>query len=165
LQRAFLLRSCNDSVFSSRTRPCLLYQIKRCSGPCVGRVSLDDYGSWWIKRATFCRARAATCKRAWDRRCKRQRRAGFRARRRDPRPSARVGHVQGHQDINVAEIKDADVIVAHQAGGQTSVQVFFFRAGSNFGNRSYFPAMIAICRCQVMAGFMALFYANKLRRH
>jgi excinuclease ABC subunit C len=73
-----------------------------------------------------------------------------------------LAHVQGHQDINVSEIRDADVIAAHQAGGQTSVQVFFFRAGSNFGNRSYFPSHDRnLPLAQVLAGFIALFYANK----
>ncbi len=163
LQRAFLLRSCNDSVFSSRTRPCLLYQIKRCSGPCVGRVSLDDYGQLVDQARDFLsgksrdvQARLGSEMQAASDALDFERAGAIRDRLRA------LAHVQGHQDINVAEIKDADVIVAHQAGGQTSVQVFFFRAGSNFGNRSYFPSHDRhLPLAQVMAGFMALFYANK----
>jgi excinuclease ABC subunit C len=163
LQRAFLLRSCNDSVYSSRTRPCLLYQIKRCAGPCVGRVSLEDYGQLVDQARDFLsgksrdvQARLGSEMQAASDALDFERAGAIRDRLRA------LAHVQGHQDINVAEIKDADVIAAHQAGGQTSVQVFFFRAGSNFGNRSYFPSHDRhLPLPQVMAGFMALFYANK----
>ena len=163
LQRAFLLRSCNDSVYSSRTRPCLLYQIKRCAAPCVGRISLPDYGQLVDQARDFLSGKSRdvqarlgsemqTASDAMDF----ERAAAIRDRLRA------LAHVQAHQDINVAEIKDADVIAAYQAGGQTSVQVFFFRAGSNFGNRAYFPSHDRhLPLAQVMAGFIALFYANK----
>ncbi len=163
LQRAFLLRSCNDSVYSSRTRPCLLYQIKRCSAPCVGRVSLADYGQLVEQARDFLsgksrdvQARLGSEMQAASDALDFERAGAIRDRLRA------LAHVQAHQDINVAEIKDADVIAAHQAGGQTCVQVFFFRAGSNFGNRGYFPSHDRqLPLAQVMAGFIALFYANK----
>ncbi len=163
LQRAFLLRSCNDSVYSSRTRPCLLYQIKRCSAPCTGRISLEDYGQLVEQARDFLsgksrdvQARLASDMQAASDALDFERAGAIRDRLRA------LAHVQGHQDINVSEIRDADVIAGHQAGGQTSVQVFFFRAGSNFGNRSYFPSHDRhLPLSQVLAGFIALFYANK----
>ena len=163
LQRAFLLRSCSDSVFSSRTRPCLLYQIKRCSAPCTGRILLDDYGrlvnqarDFLSGRSRDVQARLAGEMQAASDGLDFERAGAIRDRLRA------LAHVQAHQDINVAEIRDADVIAAHQAGGHTSVQVFFFRGGSNFGNRGYFPSHDRqLPLPQVLAGFMALFYANK----
>jgi len=163
LQRAFLLRSCNDSVFASRTRPCLLYQIKRCSAPCTGRISLEDYGQLVQQAKDFLsgksrdvQARLAGDMQAASDALDFERAGAIRDRLRA------LAHVQAHQDINVSEIRDADVIAAHQAGGHTCVQVFFFRAGSNFGNRAYFPSHDRhLPLAQVMAGFIALFYANK----
>jgi len=163
LQRAFLLRSCNDSVFGSRTRPCLLYQIKRCSGPCVGRISLEDYGQLVQQAKAFLsgESREVQSRLAGDMQAASdaldfERAGAIRDRLRA------LAHVQAHQDINVSEIRDADVIAAHQAGGHTCVQVFFFRAGSNFGNRAYLPSHDRhLPLAQVLAGFIALFYANK----
>src|SRR5258706_9868393 len=163
LQRAFLLRSCNDSVYSSRTRPCLLYQIKRCSAPCTGRISLEDYGQLVEQAGDFLsgksrdvQGRLASDMQAASDALDFERAGAIRDRLRA------LAHVQGHQDINVSEIRDADVIAGHQAGGQTSVQVFFFRAGRIFGNRSYFPSHDRpLPLSQVLAGFIALFYANK----
>ncbi|HEY2891015.1 MAG TPA: excinuclease ABC subunit UvrC [Dongiaceae bacterium] len=163
LQRAFLLRSCNDSVFGSRTRPCLLYQIKRCSGPCVGRISLEDYGQLVQQAKAFLsgESREVQSRLAGDMQAASdaldfERAGAIRDRLRA------LAHVQAHQDINVSEIRDADVIAGHQAGGHTCVQVFFFRAGSNFGNRAYFPSHDRhLPLAQVLAGFIALFYANK----
>jgi excinuclease ABC subunit C len=163
LQRAFLLRSCNDSVYASRTRPCLLYQIKRCAAPCVGRITSEDYGQlvnqardFLSGRSRDVQARLGSEMQAASDALDFERAGAIRDRLRA------LAHVQGHQDINVAEIKDADVVAAHQAGGQTSIQVFFFRAGSNFGNRGYFPSHDRhLPLPQVMAAFLALFYANK----
>jgi excinuclease ABC subunit C len=163
LQRAFLLRSCADSVFASRSRPCLLYQIKRCSGPCVQRISLEDYARLVDQARDFLAGKSRDVQ---DRLAKEmqaasdamdfERAAALRDRLRA------LAHVQAHQDINVAEIRDADVIAAHQAGGHTGVQVFFFRGGSNFGNRAYFPSHDrGLPLPQVLAGFMAQFYVNK----
>jgi excinuclease ABC subunit C len=163
LQRAFLLRSCADSVFASRSRPCLLYQIKRCSGPCVERITLEDYGhlvdqarDFLAGRSRDVQERLANEMQAASDALDFERAAALRDRVRA------LAHVQAHQDINVAEIRDADVIAAHQAGGHTGVQVFFFRGGSNFGNRGYFPSHDrGLPLAQVLAGFMAQFYVNK----
>jgi excinuclease ABC subunit C len=163
LQRAFLLRSCPDSVFTSRTRPCLLYQIKRCSAPCVGRIALDDYGrlvnlarDFLDGRSRDVQARLAEDMQGASDALDFERAAALRDRLRA------LAMVQAHQDINVAEIRDADVVAAHQAGGHTCVQVFFFRAGSKFGNRGYFPSHDRnLPLGQVLAGFLAQFYANK----
>jgi excinuclease ABC subunit C len=163
LQRAFLLRSCADSVFASRTRPCLLYQIKRCAGPCVERISLADYGALVDQARDFLAGRSREVQQRLGAEMQAasdaldfERAAALRDRIRA------LASVQAHQDINVAEIHDADVIAAHQAGGQTCVQVFFFRAGSNFGNRGYFPSHDRnLPLAQVLAGFLAQFYANK----
>src|SRR5215472_2824319 len=164
LQRAFLLRSCADSVFASRTRPCLLYQIKRCSAPCVGRISLEDYAGLVDQARDFLAGRSRDVQErlggemqvasdALDFELAAALRDRLRA----------LALVQSHQDINVAEIRDADVIAACQAGGHTCVQVFFFRGGSNFGNRGYFPSHDRnLPLSQVLAGFLAQFYANKV---
>jgi excinuclease ABC subunit C len=163
LQRAFLLRSCSDSVFSSRTRPCLLYQIKRCSGPCVGRISTDDYRGLVDQARDFLagksgdvQSRLAAEMQAASAALDFEKAAALRDRLRA------LAHVRAHQDINVGGVDDADVIAAHQAGGRTCVQVFFFRGGSNFGNRGYFPSHDRhLPLAQVLAGFIAQFYANK----
>ncbi|MEA2782828.1 MAG: excinuclease subunit, partial [Rhodospirillaceae bacterium] len=163
LQRAFLLRSCNDSVFGGRTRPCLLYQIKRCSAPCVGRISAPDYErlvgqarDFLSGRASEVQERLAADMQAASAALDFEKAAALRDRLRS------LAHVRAHQDINVGGIDDADVIAAHQAGGQTCVQVFFFRAGSNFGNRGYFPSHDRnLPLAQVLAAFIAQFYANK----
>ena len=163
LQRAFLLRSCADSVFASRTRPCLLYQIKRCSAPCVDRIPPADYlrlvelaKDFLSGKSRAVQARLGAEMQAASEALDFERAAALRDRLRA------LAHVQAHQDINVAGIADADVIAAHQDGGQTCVQVFFFRGGSNFGNRGYFPSHDReLAPARVMAGFIAQFYANK----
>ncbi len=140
LQRAFLLRTCPDSVFAHRRRPCLLYQIKRCAGPCVGRIGEQDYaalvdqardflggGSRKIQNGLVRLMEAASRARDYEAA------AGYRDRIRA------LTRIQAHQHINSIGLGDVDVMAAHQAGGQTCVQVFFFRGGRNFGNRSYFP--------------------------
>ncbi|MFQ5939856.1 MAG: excinuclease ABC subunit UvrC, partial [Alphaproteobacteria bacterium] len=133
LQRAFLLRSCSDSVFSSRTRPCLLYQIKRCSAPCVGRISREDYDALVREARAFLSGKSREIQRALSERMQAasdglafETAAIYRDRIRA------LTQVQAHQDINVAGVGHADVIAAHQAGGQTCIQVFFFRAGRNY---------------------------------
>ncbi len=144
LQRAFLLRSCSDSVFAARTRPCLLYQIKRCSAPCVGRIGAEDYGrlvdearaflaggSQHIQQQLAVRMQAASDDLDFEDA------ARFRDRIRA------LTAVQSHQDINLSEIGDADVIALAQSGGVACVQVFFFRAGCNYGNRAYYPDQAA----------------------
>jgi excinuclease ABC subunit C len=163
LQRAFLLRSCADSVFNNRTRPCLLYQIKRCSAPCVERIAPADYlrlvelaKDFLSGKSRDVQTRLGHEMQAASETLDFERAAAIRDRLRA------LAHVQAHQDINVGGVADADVIAAYQDGGQTCVQVFFFRGGSNFGNRGYFPSHDReLALSQVMAGFIAQFYANK----
>ena len=163
LQRAFLLRSCSDTVFASRTRPCLLYQIKRCCGPCVGRVEREDYRHLVDEARDFLAGRSRDVQRRLAARMQGasealafEAAAVFRDRIRA------LTQVQAHQDINVAGVDEADVIAAHQEAGQTSIQVFFFRAGRNYGNRAYFPRhdrQLAIP--EVLGAFLGQFYDNK----
>jgi excinuclease ABC subunit C len=163
LQRAFLLRSCSDSVFAARTRPCLLYQIKRCSAPCVGRIGEADYAELVKEAHAFLSGQS----RAVQQRLAQAMQAA--SERLDYETAARLrdriralAHIQSHQDINVEDIDEADVIAAHQAGGHTCVQVFFFRAGSNYGNRAYFPSHDRETGLpEVLAAFIGQFYENK----
>ncbi|WP_151120685.1 excinuclease ABC subunit UvrC [Hypericibacter adhaerens] len=163
LQRAFLLRSCSDSVYATRTRPCLLFQIKRCSAPCVGRIGEADYAQLVAEAHDFLAGQS----RAVQQRLAQAMQAASEAL--DFETAARLrdriralAQVQAHQDINVEDIDEADVIAIHQAGGQTCVQVFFFRAGSNYGNRSYFPSHDRETALdEVLAAFIGQFYENK----
>src|SRR3990170_1096641 len=131
LQRAFLLRSCSDSYYEARTRPCLLFQIKRCSAPCTGEISVEDYGalvnealrfltgeSDEVKRRLHALRDEASLKQDYERA------ASFRDR------LTALSHVQSHQGINPHSVKEADVFAAHQEAGQTCIQVFFFRTGT-----------------------------------
>jgi excinuclease ABC subunit C len=165
LQKAFLLRSCSDSIFSARTRPCLLFQIKRCSAPCVGRISRDDYAGLIEQAHTFLSGRSddvqqrlATEMQAVASALDFEAAALIRDRIRA------LSLVQGHQDIHVPGVVDADVIAAHQAGGQTCVQVFFFRGGQNWGNRAYFPSHDRQLSVEeVLTSFVGQFYDNRMR--
>ncbi|MDA8229715.1 MAG: excinuclease ABC subunit UvrC [Magnetospirillum sp.] len=163
LQRAFLLRSCPDTIFANRTRPCLLYQIKRCSAPCVERIGREDYlrlvaeardflsgHSQRIQRDLAARMEEASAAMEYEQA------AVYRDRIRA------LSHIQAHQDINPQEVAEADVVALHQAGGSTCVQVFFFRSGCNYGNRAYFPVHAqGEEAAQVMAAFLGQFYADK----
>ena len=163
LQRAFLLRSCSDSVFASRTRPCLLYQIKRCCAPCVDRVSRDEYEALLEDARDFLSGRSQDTQRRLANRMQVasealefEAAASYRDRIRA------LTQVQAHQDINVAGVDEADVIGAHQDAGQTCIQVFFFRAGRNYGNRAYFPRHDRRMPVpEVLGAFLGQFYDNK----
>jgi excinuclease ABC subunit C len=165
LQKAFLLRSCSDSIFAARTRPCLLFQIKRCSAPCVGRISRDDYAGLIEQAHTFLSGRSddvqqrlATEMQAVATALDFEAAALIRDRIRA------LSLVQGHQDIHVPGVIDADVIAAHQAGGQTCVQVFFFRGGQNWGNRAYFPSHDRQLSIEeVLTSFVGQFYDNRTK--
>ena len=144
LQKVFLLRSCNDTVFANRSRPCLLYQIKRCSAPCVGLISREDYAELQRQAREFLtgdsRAVQTELARHMDEAAatlQYEAAATFRDRIRA------MTTVQAHQDINIMTLGEADVIALHRAGGSSCVQVFFFRGGQNFGNRAYFPSHAA----------------------
>lgn len=164
LQRAFLLRSCSDSVFSSRTRPCLLFQIKRCSAPCVERIARSDYLALVEEARAFLSGQSQRIQKdlaarmdAASEAMEYEQAALFRDRIRA------LAMIQAHQDINPAEVAEADVVALHQAGGQACVQVFFFRAGCNYGNRSYFPQHAQDAEAgEIMAAFLGQFYADKV---
>jgi len=163
LERAFLLRSCADTVFAARTRPCLLFQIKRCSGPCVGKVSRPDYDELVREARSFLSGKSQDI----QRRLSTQMQAAADALDYETAAIYRdriraLTQIQARQDINVAGVDQADVIAAHQAGGVTCIQVFFFRAGRNYGNRAYFPRHERSLETEeVLGAFIGQFYENK----
>ena len=163
LQRAFLLRSCSDSVFETRTRPCLLYQIKRCSAPCVGRIDRDAYAKLVEDARDFLRGRTNEIQQQLAERMQQLSEAlDFEAAAVLRDRIRALTHVQGHQDVTVEGLQDADVIAAHQAGGHTCIQVFFFRSGQNWGNRAYFPSHDKqLSLEEVLAAFLGQFYETK----
>ncbi len=163
LQKAFLLRTCSDSVFESRSRPCLLYQIKRCSAPCVGRISAADYNTLVKEAKEFLIGKSRKIQQELSRFMEEasagldfETAAVYRDRLRA------LAHVQSKQDINSAMLPNADVFSAHQNGGQTCIQVFFFRNGQNWGNRAYFPRHDRDHGPDAVLGpFISQFYDNK----
>ncbi len=163
LQRAFLLRTCTDSVFESRTRPCLLYQIKRCSGPCTSEVSKTDYDELVDEAKAFLSGKSskivAEISKAMQEASAEldfERAAIYRDR------LSALSHVQSHQGINTQSTEEADVFAIHQEGGQNCIEVFFFRTGQNWGNRAYFPkAAPSIEAPEVLGAFLAQFYDDK----
>ncbi len=163
MQRVFLLRSCADTVFEARTRPCLLFQIKRCSAPCVGRIDRQAYGELVAQAKAFLSGKGAAIQRELAREMEQaaeglefERAAALRDRIRG------LTHVQGHDVINPATLGDADVIALYQAAGQSCVQVFFIRGGRNNGNRAFFPAQAKGEEAgDVLAAFIGQFYDDK----
>ncbi len=163
LQRAFLLRSCSDSVFEGRTRPCLLFQIKRCAGPCTHEIPDTEYLALVEEAVRFLRGESQSVREMYQRLMQEaadalefERAAKYRNR------LWALAHVQADQAINPDNIEEADVFAAHQEGGQTCIQVFFFRAGQNWGNRAYYPkADKAVPVEEVLASFIAQFYDDK----
>ncbi len=163
IQRVFLIRNCPDTVFANRTRPCLLYQIKRCSAPCVGRISETDYDLLVNQAKAFLSGKSgavqkelATEMELAAEKLEFERAAAIRDRIRG------LTYIQGSDVINPASLTDADVIALHQEAGQSCVQVFFIRGGRNNGNRSVFPAHSKGEEpAQVMAAFIAQFYDDK----
>ncbi|MBY5348245.1 excinuclease ABC subunit UvrC [Rhizobium leguminosarum] len=163
LQRAFLIRTCTDSVFETRTRPCLLYQIKRCSGPCTHEVSDEGYGELVQEAKDFLSGKSQKVKshmaEAMNQAAENldfERAAIYRDR------LAALSHVQSHQGINPAGVEEADVFAIHHEGGISCIQVFFFRTGQNWGNRAYFPkADPQLSGAEVLNSFLAQFYDDK----
>ncbi|MBZ9874198.1 excinuclease ABC subunit UvrC [Mesorhizobium sp. BR1-1-9] len=163
LQRAFLLRSCTNSFYENRTRPCLLYQIKRCAGPCTGEISHGDYAELVAEAKDFLSGRSQKVKTEISAAMQQasqdldfERAAIYRDR------LAALSHVQSHQGINPQTVDEADVFAIHQEGGQVCIQVFFFRTGQNWGNRAYFPkADPALEGAEVLGSFLAQFYDDK----
>ena len=165
LQKAFLLRSCSDSIFAARTRPCLLHQIKRCSAPCVGRINQEDYAGLIDQARVFLSGRGDDV----QQRLAAEMQAAseildFEAAALIRDRIRALSLVQGHQEIHVPGVVDADVIAAYQAGGQTCVQVFFFRGGQNWGNRAYFPSHDRQLSVEeVLTSFVGQFYDNRAK--
>ncbi|WP_312361517.1 excinuclease ABC subunit UvrC [Ensifer sp.] len=163
LQRAFLLRTCTDSVFETRTRPCLLHQIKRCAAPCTSEISNDGYAELVSEAKDFLSGKSqavkATIATAMGEAAENldfERAALYRDR------LAALSHVQSHQGINPSGVEEADVFAIHHEGGTSCIQVFFFRTGQNWGNRAYFPkADPSLSTAEVLSAFLAQFYDDK----
>ena len=163
MQRVFLLRSCADTVFANRSRPCLLHQIKRCSAPCVGRIDAEAYGKLVGQAKAFLSGRAGSVQRELAAEMEEaaeglefERAAALRDRIRG------LTHVQGGGVVNPASLDDADVIAVHQIAGQSCVQVFFVRGSRNNGNRAFFPSHVRGEEDgEVLAAFVAQFYDDK----
>jgi excinuclease ABC subunit C len=163
LQRAFLVRSCTDSFFESRTRPCLLYQIRRCSGPCTGEIDFPGYTELVREATDFLSGRSRAVKRQLAGEMEKasaelefETAALYRDR------LAALSAIQSQQGINPRGVEEADVFAIHQEGGYYCVEVFFFRTGQNWGNRAYFPrAEKSFTPEEVLASFLAQFYDDK----
>lgn len=163
LQRAFLLRSCSDSVFESRTRPCLLFQIKRCSAPCVGRIDETAYGNLVGEAERFLagKSRAVQADLVKDMETAAEALDFEGAARLRDRVRA-MNQVQSTQGINPSTFAEADLFAAFSQGGETCVQVFFFRAGQNWGNRPYFPRHAGeLSTGEVLEAFIGQFYDER----
>jgi excinuclease ABC subunit C len=163
LQRAFLLRSCSDPFFESRTRPCLLHQIKRCSAPCTKEIDYRDYAVLVCEVNEFLSGRSKTVKDELAGEMEKasgaldfERAAIYRDR------LAALSAIQSHQGVNPRGVEEADVFAVHQQGGFSCVEVFFFRTGQNWGNRAYFPkADRSLGPGEVLSAFLAQFYDDK----
>ena len=163
LQRAFLLRSCSDPFFEARTRPCLLYQIKRCSAPCTREIEFEDYSALVREANAFLSGRSKTVKDELAGEMEKasgaldfERAAVYRDR------LAALSAIQSHQGVNPRGVEEADVFAVHQQGGFFCVEVFFFRTGQNWGNRAYFPkADRSHGPGEVLSAFLAQFYDDR----
>ena len=169
LQKAFLLRSCTDSVYEGRDRPCMLYQIKRCAAPCTGLVSIPDYQALVDQAEAFLngKSRAVMAGLAADMEAAAEDLEFERAAKLRDRIRA-LSAVAQESQINPDTVEEADVVALHIEGGQACVQVFFFRAGQNWGNRAYFPRITGAAEeegvseaAQAMTAFLGQFYDDK----
>jgi excinuclease ABC subunit C len=163
LQRAFLIRSCTDSFFESRTRPCLLYQIRRCAGPCTREIDFPGYTELVREATEFLSGRSHAVKQLLAVEMEKastelefETAATFRDR------LAALSAIQSQQGINPRTVEEADVFAIHQEGGYSCVEVFFFRTGQNWGNRAYFPrAEKTFTPEEVLNSFVTQFYDDK----
>ncbi len=163
LERAFLLRTCSDSYFENRSRPCLLYQIKRCSGPCTHEISDEDYARLVQEAKDFLsgRSRAVRDRMAEEMRQAAEDLAFEKAARLRDRIAA-LSAIQGEQAINPRSIAEADVFAVAEEAGQFCIEVFFFRTYQNWGNRAYFPrADRSMSAAEVLDSFLGQFYADR----
>ena len=164
LQRAFRLRNCSDSIYEARTRPCMLHQIKRCSAPCTGEIELEEYGQLIGDAEDFLTGKSAALRQRLQSQMSEasadlnfEKAAEFRDRL---HAMSQVSGASG--GVNPTTFTEGDVIAIHSEGGQSCVQVFFFRAGQNWGNNSYFPRHSKDDEsAEVLDAFMAQFYMNK----
>ncbi len=163
LQRLFKLRNCSDNVFANRTRPCLQYHIKRCTAPCVGKISQDEYRADVEQARSFLRGESRAIQQKFQQAMGEASEAMEYEQAAELRDRiALLATIQGSQDINVTGLKDADVIALHQHEGKSCVQVFFYRGGQNFGNKAYFPRHAEDETPEdILSEFMAQFYENK----
>ena len=163
LQRAFLLRSCSDAVFDSRTRPCLLFQIKRCSAPCVNRIDAGGYDELVQEAENFLRGKSQTVQDQLKAEMTRASDAmDFEAAAKLRDRLKAMSHIQSSQGVNPATFEEADLFAAYSEGGQTCIQVFFFRAGQNWGNRPYFPRHDRdLPLAEVLESFVGQFYDER----
>jgi excinuclease ABC subunit C len=163
LQRAFLIRSCTDAFFESRTRPCLLYQIRRCAGPCTREIDFPGYTGLVREATDFLSGRSHLVKQELAGEMEKasvelefETAALYRDR------LAALSAIQSQQGINPRTVEEADLFAIHQEGGYSCVEVFFFRTGQNWGNRAYFPrAEKSFTPEEVLASFLAQFYDDK----
>lgn len=163
LQRAFLIRSCTDSFFESRTRPCLLHQIRRCAGPCTREIDFGGYSTLVREASDFLSGKSHAVKQELAGEMEKaanelefERAALYRDR------LAALSAIQSQQGINPRTVEEADVFAVHQEGGFFCVEVFFFRTGQNWGNRAYFPrAEKTFTPEEVLGSFLAQFYDDK----
>lgn len=163
LQRIFKLRNCTDSYFAARKRPCLQYHIKRCTAPCVGRISKEEYNHAVEQARSFLNGNSQEVQKEFKALMEAasidmdyEAAAEYRDRLRA------LASIQSHQDINIPGLKDADVVAFYQREGKTCIQIFFFRGGQNFGNRAYFPKHDPEEEPQdIIADFLAQFYDGK----
>ena len=164
LQKGFLLRPCSDTVFQGRTRPCLQYQIKRCSAPCVGLVEKESYGALVTQGRNFLKGKSRDIQ---DALFKEMAEASIaldyeKAAQLRDRIKA-LTRVQQEQGLQTASIQDADVIGLYRSGDRTCVQIFFFRSGQNYGNKSYFPNHAAESTTEeILSAFIGQFYQTHL---
>ena len=163
LQKVFQLRNCSDSMFESRTRPCLQYQIKRCTAPCVGYISEEEYGAqvrdaerYLSGRSTDVQEKLKTQMMDASEQMEFERAAALRDR------IKALTQVQTAQGINPRTVKEADLLALHLENGQACVQVFFIRAGQNWGNNDFYPRVGAdVEEAEVLEAFLGQFYDNK----
>ncbi|MEE2746707.1 MAG: excinuclease ABC subunit UvrC, partial [Pseudomonadota bacterium] len=164
LQRAFLLRNCSDNTFSNRTRPCLLFQIGKCAGPCVGKIDKKAYANLVDQAKAFLRGESEKVQQsiveemeALSNNLKFEEAAIQRDR------ILAIRKLQMHQDINIPDVGEADIIALTQEGGLSCIQVFFIRGGGNYGNRAYYPRHPTDAEPhQIMEAFIGQFYSNKV---
>jgi len=168
LQKAFLLRSCSDSVYETRTRPCMLHQIRRCSAPCTGLIDVADYNRLVDEAEAFLRgkSRAVMARMSSEMQAASDDLEFERAARLRDRIRA-LSSVAQETQVNPETVDEADVFALHAEGGQACVQVFFFRAGQNWGNRAYFPRVSTLVEegrdenAEIMSAFLGQFYEDK----